>query len=267
MKKSSSILDFYGNNRIGFLHANGRQATNTLLSFITKSTYTSILEIGFGTGATLVKLWSGKNKFKIAGVEVSPVMYRAAVARLKFCMLREKIDLILTDGAALPFSDHSFDIIFAESVLGILENDQLPNMISEIYRVLKPEGFLLLNETIWLEHFPISSIKDYNKLSRSAYGIIQANESFPYLKDWQKLMVENKFAIILSEPFKNENHKFRFNRHVILSDIFSLAGKIKSLILPNLRRLDRSFREKSKALKFDGQVMEGYFIIAKKTST
>lgn len=47
------------------------------------------------------------------------------------------------DGEHLPFSDDSFDCVYTSHVFGHIPLDQKPRVINEIYRVLKPEGYLL----------------------------------------------------------------------------------------------------------------------------
>lgn len=258
-------MDYYGSRHTGYLHARGRGATNTLLSLISRKENLNIVEIGFGTGATLVKLASGNNQLKLSGVEISEEMFKIAKTRLKFCLLKNKVDLKLTDDTLhLPFLSESVDVVYAESVLGIFENNQLPIMISEIYRTLKPGGRLILNETIWLETVPFQKIRELNQLSRKAYGIIQASESYPYISNWKALFLKNKFSLEKFEPIISTDSTKQFNLHLILSDCFSMIGKLKSNLNAEFRREKKIYSNKMNELKFTEKQMEGYLIVVRK---
>jgi ubiquinone/menaquinone biosynthesis C-methylase UbiE len=57
-----------------------------------------------------------------------------------------KIIFSLYDGKKLPYSDNSFDLITCLMVLHHIPKDNLDALISEIYRVMKPNGVLILRE-------------------------------------------------------------------------------------------------------------------------
>lgn len=249
----------------GFLHARGKGATNTLIKEIQPKENLCIAEIGFGTGATLARLASLMQEIKISGVEISPDMYKSTIARLKFCGLSDRIELRLIDDLLiLPFSSGNMDVVYAESVLSILENDHLPKMISEIFRILKPGGRMILNETIWMDMIPIEKIKKINQSSREAYGIIQANESFPYIDDWKELLLKNNLRLKKFEVIDSTHLKKQINLHLILSDCFSIFGKLKSNLNKQYRLEKKFYSSKMQELKLDEKAMEGYLIVAEK---
>ncbi len=47
-------------------------------------------------------------------------------------------------GKNIPYKDQSFDVIFAYAVLEHVSPDNRPHIINELYRILKPDGYLLV---------------------------------------------------------------------------------------------------------------------------
>jgi SAM-dependent methyltransferase len=91
------ILDFFAATHSPHLHARGAGATDLLLNALRIQEGQRILEIGFGTGQTLVEIaarWPGVALF---GVEKSPRMLATARRRLRFCGLNDKELHLLSD--------------------------------------------------------------------------------------------------------------------------------------------------------------------------
>jgi ubiquinone/menaquinone biosynthesis C-methylase UbiE len=95
-----------------------------------------ILEVGIGTG--VVALGLERLGRDVVGVDVSLPML--AVARA-----RTAATLVVGDGALLPFSDESFDCVFAVWVLHAVSNPSA--VLEEIRRVLRPSGHCLVCPT------------------------------------------------------------------------------------------------------------------------
>jgi len=55
------------------------------------------------------------------------------------------IDIKLSDMRSLPFNDESFDAVFSFHVIYHTDSKGIIKVISEIYRVLKPNGEVFLN--------------------------------------------------------------------------------------------------------------------------
>lgn len=93
----------------------------------------SVLDVACGTGAsTLAALEMVGPSGKVSGLDANPEML--AVAR------RKSDDIEWRHGAAeaLPFDDASFDAVISQ--FGFMFFDDRPKALSEMMRVLKPEG-------------------------------------------------------------------------------------------------------------------------------
>lgn len=252
----NSILSYLGKVNASFLHANGRPATAALIHHLNCRPYEHILEIGHGTGATLVLLKSKYRKTKFTGIDRSEIMHQKAKNRLRFCGIKD-IPLLINNSLSIPFPNNTFDKIYLESVLGIQERNDLKSMLKEIKRVLKPHGRLVMNETIWLESTSLSRINSINQYCKSEFGIIQANSEYPYLADWKLLIQEIGFLIEIIESLDQLKIKYTFKK-VILSELFSHWGKMISFLSPSLSKERKALSKRMKSQKSDVSLMSGY---------
>jgi ubiquinone/menaquinone biosynthesis C-methylase UbiE len=103
----------------------------------------SVLELGYGTGTSLVDLatMAGPSG-RIAGVDISPGMREVARERLADRGLDDRVDLRVGDAASLVFPDGSFDAVFASFTLELFDTPEIPVVLAEVRRVLRPDGRL-----------------------------------------------------------------------------------------------------------------------------
>jgi ubiquinone/menaquinone biosynthesis C-methylase UbiE len=100
-----------------------------------------VLEIGPGPGKALVALarMAGESG-KAYGIDISTKMLQICRLRLEEAHLQDRAELILGDGARLPFRASSFDALFMSFVLELFDTPEIPIVLSEGRRVLKEGG-------------------------------------------------------------------------------------------------------------------------------
>jgi ubiquinone/menaquinone biosynthesis C-methylase UbiE len=100
-----------------------------------------VLEIGPGPGKALLDLarMAGESG-KVYGIDISASMLQLCRRRLERAHLRDRAELILGDGARLPFRTGSFDALFMSFVLELFDTLEIPVVLAEGRRVLKEEG-------------------------------------------------------------------------------------------------------------------------------
>nr|WP_235817870.1 bifunctional demethylmenaquinone methyltransferase/2-methoxy-6-polyprenyl-1,4-benzoquinol methylase UbiE [Formosa haliotis] len=104
----------------------------------------SILDIATGTGDLAINLAETQAE-KIVGLDISPGMLEVGKQKVKAKNLEGTIEMILGDSENMPFADNTFDAITV--AFGVRNFETLEKGLSEILRVLKPNGIFVILET------------------------------------------------------------------------------------------------------------------------
>lgn len=182
-----------------FLHPGGCVVTEVLLEQLSLPPGGLALELGCGTGSTAAWVAS-KLHANVVALDRSPTMLAATQARLKKECLSESIHLVRADASwPLPFPDASFDAVYAESVIALLEAEPA---IGECARVLRPGGRLALIERIWKPNVSPALVGEINLVSRRLFGIPAAT-SEPYSReDWLQLLHQAGLTDVRARPIE-----------------------------------------------------------------
>jgi len=136
------------------------------------------------------------------------------------------------DGNLFPFGDCGMDAVLATQVL---EHVQDPDQfLSEIYRILKPEGlFLLTVPFIWDEHgepfdyWRFSSYGSKLLLTRHGFEILEQRKSVDDIR-----LVFQLINAYICKKTCTANLKLNLFLTIILMAPFNILGEIAGMILP-----------------------------------
>jgi demethylmenaquinone methyltransferase/2-methoxy-6-polyprenyl-1,4-benzoquinol methylase len=111
------------------------------LQFLGVRSGETVLEIGFGTGKTLLQLARSVGETgKVYGLDISEGMLEVAGNRLRKEGLSGRVELKCGDATALAFPDQSFEAVFLCFTLELFDTPEIPIVLQECYRVLRPNG-------------------------------------------------------------------------------------------------------------------------------
>jgi demethylmenaquinone methyltransferase/2-methoxy-6-polyprenyl-1,4-benzoquinol methylase len=122
-----------------------------VVQIVGKNNPKQILDIATGTGDLAIMMAELKPD-KIVGLDISSGMLEVGKQKITEAKLSNKIEMIVGDSEEMPFKDNTFDAITVS--FGVRNFANLHKGITEIARVLKPTGVLVILETSNPTKFP-----------------------------------------------------------------------------------------------------------------
>ncbi|MDO4228834.1 MAG: bifunctional demethylmenaquinone methyltransferase/2-methoxy-6-polyprenyl-1,4-benzoquinol methylase UbiE [Capnocytophaga sp.] len=157
-----------------------------------------VLDVATGTGDLAIALTEIKD-VNVVGLDISEGMLSVGREKIQKKNLSNRIELIHGDSENLPFADNHFDAVTV--AFGVRNFENLEKGLSEIYRVIRPGGRLVVLETSIPEKFPFrQGYFAYTKFimpiigkifskDRSAYTYLSKSASaFPYGKKFKNIL-------------------------------------------------------------------------------
>ncbi len=171
----------------------------------------SILDIATGTGDLAIKFAEKTSATKIIGLDLSEGMLSIARKKVADTELKNTIEFIKGDSEALPFKDNMFDAITVS--FGIRNFENLEKGLSEILRVIKPNGLFIILETSVPTKFPFKQGYQFHskivlpligKLfskDKVAYNYLSESASvFPYGEKLNNILRKIGFINVINKP-------------------------------------------------------------------
>ncbi len=171
----------------------------------------SVLELGCGNGKSLAGILE-KKPARLVGLDFSEIALRVAKERFP-----TGIELVHGECQELPFKKEEFDYIIANHVIGAMKEQEREKSISEIKRVLKNGGKLILSD------FALGDLREKGELVepntyQKKNGVIQhfftKKEVEQLMKGFTHIKVEVKSSYLCLNKQK-----------VLRSEIFASAVK------------------------------------------
>jgi ubiquinone/menaquinone biosynthesis C-methylase UbiE len=133
------------------LHPGGSVLTRRMVEIAAINGKLRVLDIGCGKGGTPILL-AQEYGCSVIGVDLSHKMIALARSRSQAETLNSSVEFMLADAEELPFVDDTFDAMISECSFSVLPNKE--KAASEIARVLKPEGKLMVTDIVLKERIP-----------------------------------------------------------------------------------------------------------------
>ena len=187
-----------------------------VLAIVKKSNPKTILDIATGTG-DLAILMTETNAEKIIGLDISAGMLEVGQEKINSKGLNKTIEMVLADSENMPFEDNYFDAITV--AFGVRNFENLEKGLTEILRVLKPNGVFIILETSIPEKTPYK--QGYTFYSKNILPMIgklfsKDNVAYGYLSE-----SASKFPY--GEALNNILKKIGFINTIALPQTFGVA--------------------------------------------
>ena len=140
IKKSYGVMSRFYALAEGIFEKGLRQKGLQLLSVAPGEV---VLEVGVGTGYSLKEIANsvGENG-KAHGIDITPQMLGITRKKVKKAGFIDRVELYEGDARSMPYQNGKFDAVYMASTLELFDTPDIPVVLSEIKRVLKPRGRL-----------------------------------------------------------------------------------------------------------------------------
>lgn len=184
---------------------------NKLLKHLPQKDSINALDLATGTGDVALTLVKDQRVKKITGLDLSIGMIEVGKEKVKKKKLDQRINLMIGDGTNIEAADSTFDLTTIS--FGIRNFNDPQKSLHEIYRVLRPNGRVMIMEFSIPKNFIVRSVYFFyfrnllpfigNIVSKhkDAYTYLnQSVETFPYGEAFLKLMDNAKFKNLRAIP-------------------------------------------------------------------
>ena len=183
-----------------------KKAIRQLLPFQPKA----ILDIATGTGDFAILSAKELRPQRMIGIDISEGMMKIGQKKVEAEGLQHIVSFKKDDCTHLSFDDNSFDAVTA--AFGIRNFQNLDQGLSEMYRVLKPNGHLSIVELTTPVSFPMKQLfKLYSHTILPVYGklISKDTSAYSYLTNTIEAFPQGEVMldILRKAGFKNASFK------------------------------------------------------------
>lgn len=175
-----------------------------------------ILDVATGTGDLAIAMVKTNAK-KIIGLDISKGMLDVGIEKIKDKNLDNTIDMVIGDSENLKYEDNFFDAVTVS--FGVRNFESLDSGLIEIFRVLKPNGSLVILETSNPTKFPFKQFYIfYSKFILPTIGKIFSKDKLAY-----NYLSESSAEFPFGEKFNNILKKIGFTNVVDFPQTFGVA--------------------------------------------
>ncbi len=141
-----------------------------------------LIDIATGTGRTLQQIRSSIPKCDLIGLDLSSAYLKQASKYLNHGE-KDLVQLIQGNAEKTPLKGNTFHAITCVFLFHELPKEARQNVLNECYRILKPNGILVIADSIQLNDIPnfIEVLENFHKIFHE-----------PYYKDYIKDDINNK---------------------------------------------------------------------------
>ena len=183
---------------------------NKVVKLVAEKNPENILDIATGTGDLAISLTTTDAK-EIIGLDISDGMLEVGRQKISSKKLDHMISMVIGDSEDLPFKTNTFDAITV--AFGVRNFENLEKGLTEILRVLKPNGIFVILETSvptnpiykfgyeTYSKFILPTIGKLFSKDRVAYKYLSESASvFPYGETLNNILRKIGFINVVDKP-------------------------------------------------------------------
>lgn len=222
-KNKPSLEDVLELSGIEVLHPGGF-ALSKRIGEIVDLHEREVLDVSCGRGA-FACYYARLFGARVTGVDISPEMIDSCIARAGREGVEDLTEFMVADSLALPFPGNSFDVSINECAVGLTSDPQ--KCLSEMVRVTKRGGCIVIHESVWLKELPDEERRD----------VAERLGTVPFaLSEWKDMLRAAGAGCIRVEDWSGVEKMAMIRpgrKMTTIGDLFSLREKV-SVVLPRV---------------------------------
>jgi arsenite methyltransferase len=170
-------------------HVGGWFSTQEIAELCHLGAGQELLYVGAGAGAAPTKI-ALEYECRVVGIDLLESMVHAAEEWAERRGVKDLVEFRVGDAQALPFEDNRFDVLLCESVNTFVPD--LDRAAAEYVRVVKPGGYVGLNEAVWVEEPPEAGAMLIETLT---------GQQLRNAQEWEAMLVRAGLTEIVSRTY------------------------------------------------------------------
>jgi len=169
-----------------------------------------MLDVATGTGDFAFEAIQILNPAKVIGVDISQGMLDVADKKIKKRGLSDRFEVRLGDSEKLLFEDNTFDAVTV--AFGVRNYENLEQGLSDMLRVLKPGGKIVILEFSKPQKFPIKQLYNFyfNSITPAIGKMFSKNnDAYKYLPESVAAFPDGKNFLTLMHKVGFKDTKFQ----------------------------------------------------------
>ena len=193
-------------------HVGGWKSTQEIAEMCQLGPGQTLLYVGSGAGVAAIQI-AQTYGCKVVGVDLLETMVAAAQAWAEERGATDLVAFRVGDAQSLPFPDKHFDSLLCESVNTFVPD--LQKAASEYVRVVKPGGYVGLNEAVWYSTPPEEG--EQMMLELTGQRLRRADEWIALLKDAGLQDIKDRtYPVVMKEEMRSQLGFFSISEYLRL---------------------------------------------------
>lgn len=250
--QTCGLFDFMANEiGIKVLHPGGYASTKALCDMCQINEDSNVLDVACGVGTTSFYIRE-KYDCPVTGIDISETLIEKARSSLATAGHQNKIEFKVADALKLPYPDQCFDVVISQAFFILI--DEQEKALSEINRVLKPNGFFGSLELSWFSSPPEEAFHEL--MQKTCSDFIPRVKLFD---EWEALFQSRNFNHVSTSKFSMQSGMLRMIESEGFSNFFKIMGKMMKN--PDLRK--RMMAVQNTFAKYDAYLGYGIYCYQK----
>lgn len=194
-ENSFSTGDFYNKQ------TQDEQHLKRILEFLPVKADMKILDLGTGSGYLSFPIAKKYPNISIIGLDIVERALEANRFKAKEENIRN-ISFVTYDGIDFPFADNEFDMVISRYALHHFPDIQ--KSISEVSRVIKPEGFLFISDPTPNVNDTSRFVDEYMQLKKDGHIKFYTKDEWKQICEKNGLQMKGSFDSVIRFPKKKD---------------------------------------------------------------